>query len=62
VASLYEREGIYGLRSLNMDSAYRAVVWRLAQRIAGLYRSHFVTPMTFADIGQLRNVFTEEGG
>lgn len=60
VVKMYEEEGIYGLRILDMD-AYQAVVWRLAQRVVGLTRTYLVHPMTITDADQLRNVFTEEG-
>jgi hypothetical protein len=59
VAVNYQREGLYGLRMLGMDDAYRAVVWRLALRVAGILRSHWVQPMEPLDEGRLHNAFTE---
>lgn len=57
----YQMEGIYGLSILD-PNAYRAVVWRLAQRVVGLHLSHYVEPEPRLDVTQLRNAFTEEGG
>lgn len=61
VATMYVRDGLFGLRQMGEDAAYRAVVWRLAQRIADLTRTHRVGPLepfpTSTD--DLRDVFQE---
>jgi hypothetical protein len=56
----YEREGMYGLKALGLDGEYRAVVWRLAQRVIELHRSHWVTPTAPEDIDTLGRVSWEE--
>jgi hypothetical protein len=59
VAAQYEDEGVYGLLTLNLEAAYRAVVWRLAQRVVQIHRSHWVEPWVPAGTGELRNIFVE---
>ncbi|MEH1167721.1 TIR-like protein FxsC [Micromonospora sp. CPCC 205539] len=61
IAPQYHDEGIYGLLSLgkNGKDAYDAVVWRLAQRIARAYRTHWVEPWVPTDMRQLRDTFEE---
>ena len=63
IAPQYHEEGIYGLLSLGETgkAAYDAVVWRLAQRIARAYRTHWVQAQVPTDVRQLRTTF-EEGG
>ncbi|WP_422756247.1 TIR-like protein FxsC [Micromonospora sp. WMMD708] len=63
IAPMYREEGIYGLFSLgsNGKDAYDAVVWRLAQRIAHAYRTHWVEPAVTTDLRQLRDRFEEDG-
>ncbi|MCL7456305.1 TIR-like protein FxsC [Micromonospora echinofusca] len=63
IAPQYHEEGIYGLLSLGDTgkAAYDAVVWRLAQRIARAYQTHWVQAQVPADVRQLRTTF-EEGG
>jgi TIR domain len=57
VSAQYHQEGMYGLLSMNLDQAYRAVVWRLAQRVVAIYHSHWVEPLIPAGADALRNVF-----
>jgi hypothetical protein len=52
---------VYGLLALGHEAAYRAVVWRLAQRVVQLHRSHWVAPLIPTSTQELRNVFKEEG-
>lgn len=59
VAVNYQREGLYGLRMLGMDSAYRAVIWQLAKRVVEIVGSHWVQPSELKGPGELRNVFSE---
>ncbi|SCF48591.1 TIR domain-containing protein [Micromonospora matsumotoense] len=63
IAPQYHDEGIYGLLSLgrNGKDAYDAVVWRLAQRIARAYRTHWVEAAVPSDLRQLRDRFEEDG-
>jgi hypothetical protein len=58
-ASAYTREGLLGMRKLGADVAYNAIVWRLAQRIVEISRSHHVVPRKRIPRGpaHLRNVF-----
>ncbi|WP_173079480.1 TIR-like protein FxsC [Phytohabitans rumicis] len=58
-AADYQQEGLYGLLALKSD-AYSAVVWRLAQRIVEVYRTHRVTHLVPSGTDSLRNVFTEK--
>jgi hypothetical protein len=60
IVARYQQEGIYGLRTLRDEDAYQAVVWRLAQRVVQLHRSHWVAPMEINKVDQLRNFFSEE--
>ncbi|WBB91037.1 TIR-like protein FxsC [Verrucosispora sp. WMMC514] len=43
VVPRYHQEGLYGLLSMN-DAASDVVIWKLAQRIVELTRSHWVEP------------------
>ncbi|MBQ1075615.1 toll/interleukin-1 receptor domain-containing protein [Micromonospora sp. C31] len=63
IAPQYHDEGIYGLLSLgkNGKDAYDAVVWRLAQRIARAYQTHWVRAEVPGDVRQLRETFEEVG-
>ncbi|MGK5442481.1 TIR-like protein FxsC [Micromonospora sp. URMC 105] len=63
IAPQYHDEGIYGLLSLgkNGKDAYDAVVWRLAQRVARAYHTHWVQAQVPADMQQLRATFEEVG-
>lgn len=54
----YEEEGVFGLINMRSDS-YETVVWKLAQRIAGLYYDYRVDPMVLRE-ADLRNIFLEE--
>jgi len=58
----YRDEGIYGLRTLGLDNAYKAVVWRLAQRIVAVRRSLWVQEMIPEHESDLDNVFTDREG
>lgn len=58
IAANYEREGIFGLVQMGYMDDYRAVVWRLAQRISEICYGHRVSPRTF-EYDDLRNVFRE---
>jgi TIR domain len=44
MAALYRENGIYGLLSMRQDEAYDNVVWKLAQRVAEICKSHRVVP------------------
>lgn len=59
ISARYEMEGVLGLIRTGPESSYRALVWRLALRIADFLESHRVEPREFAS-DQLRNVFREE--
>ncbi|MEH0983077.1 TIR-like protein FxsC [Micromonospora sp. CPCC 205556] len=63
IAPQYHDEGIYGLLSLgkNGKDAYDAVVWRLAQRIAKAYQTHWVAARVPDDVRELRDSFEEAG-
>jgi hypothetical protein len=60
MSAQYYQEGMYGLLSMSLDHAYRAVVWRLARRVVDIYHSHWVEPHIPADANTLRNVFARE--
>lgn len=60
VAALYRRDGVYGLMAMRQETAYKVVVWRLAQRIAELQRNYSVEPRVFKP-RDLRNIFLERG-
>ncbi len=63
IAAEYHRDGLYGLLAMSLpqyDQYYAAVVWRLAQRVVAVYRSHWVEEGIPVDPGELRNVFVEE--
>jgi TIR domain len=59
IAAQYEKDGVYGLLQMQLDSGYSGVVWRLAQRIAELHYSHLVEPCTFRQ-NELRDIFREQ--
>lgn len=56
----YQREGVYGLLTMQMENAYRAVVWRLAQRVVAVHRDYRVEPLIPPSAAELRNVFAKE--
>ncbi|MFC0533309.1 TIR-like protein FxsC [Phytohabitans kaempferiae] len=58
VTSLYMEEGLYGLYALGREDDFKAVVWRLAQRIVSFHREYWVAPGV-AETKTLRNVFAE---
>ena len=47
ITAQYEQEGVFGLLQMQLDVAYQAVIWRLAQRIADLHYTHYVEPREF---------------
>lgn len=53
----YEEEGVGGLLRIRADS-YDTVVWKLAQRIAGLYYEYSVDPLVLREV-DLRDIFQE---
>lgn len=55
----YERFGVLGLMQLRRWSAYRGIVWTLAQSIATFHHSHWVQPQIFQQ-HELRNVFGDD--
>jgi hypothetical protein len=55
----YEQEGVYGLLRLGMNDEYRAVVWRLAQHVVAIFRTHWVTSLIPSSPDDLRNVFLD---
>lgn len=61
IAAQYHREGVYGLLAMRLENAYRAVVWRLAQRVVAIHRAYWVTPQVPVAATELRNVFAQEG-
>lgn len=44
-AAQYFEDGLYGLRTMGLGDAYRAVVWRLARRIVEIHYTHLVEPL-----------------
>jgi hypothetical protein len=44
-AAQYFQDGLYGLRTMGLEDAYRAIVWRLARRIVDIHYSHVVAPL-----------------
>jgi TIR domain len=44
MAALYRENGVYGLLTMRQDDAYDNVVWKLAQRVAEICKSHRVEP------------------
>lgn len=60
VARQYEQEGVYGLLTMQMEQAYRAVVWRLAQRVVAIHRAYRVHPMVPKGVDELHTLFDEE--
>ncbi|MGN9906274.1 TIR-like protein FxsC [Phytohabitans sp. LJ34] len=61
IVEAYEREGLLGLLRLGMEKEYRAVVWRLAQHVMSIFRSHWVTSLIPEGPEELRNVFRDRG-
>ncbi|MEH1127669.1 TIR-like protein FxsC [Micromonospora sp. CPCC 206061] len=61
-ARQYLEDGLFGLRQLGQNVVYRAVVWRLAQRIVQIYRTHRVVPLAPVPTGTdgLTNVFANQ--
>jgi TIR domain-containing protein len=59
IAAQYEGEGLLGLLQLDND-AYKAVVWRIAQRIAEINYNFRVEPGQF-QYSELRDTFKEPG-
>jgi hypothetical protein len=61
-ARQYLEDGLFGLRQLGQNVVYRAVVWRLAQRIVQIYRTHRVLPLDPVPTGTdgLTNVFANQ--
>ncbi|MDG4759424.1 TIR-like protein FxsC [Micromonospora sp. WMMD710] len=62
IAVHYQRDGVYGLLTMQWENTYRAVVWRLAQRIVAIHRSYVVEPWVPASVDELCNRFVEEPG
>ncbi|MEU8420856.1 TIR-like protein FxsC [Micromonospora sp. NPDC048835] len=60
IAVHYQRDGVYGLLTMQWENAYRAVVWRLAQRIVAIHRSYLVEPWVPESVDELCNRFDEE--
>jgi hypothetical protein len=60
ITALYEANGIFGLMKLGDRTAYQAVLWRLALRIADLHYTHRVEPRLFRSSNELRNIFREQ--
>ncbi|MEE6263342.1 TIR-like protein FxsC [Plantactinospora sonchi] len=62
IAPEYHHEGIYGLLSLgaNGRDTYDAVVWRLAQRIARAFHTHWVEPQVPENMRELPDTFEED--
>jgi hypothetical protein len=56
----YEANGIFGLMRLRDETAYDAVLWRIAQNIADLHYSYRVEPRLFRSSTELRNIFREQ--
>lgn len=59
IAINYQREGLYGLRMLGLETAYKAVGWQLAKRVVEIVGSHSVPPMELKSPDELQNVFSE---
>jgi TIR domain len=59
ISALYEENGVGGLLRTRQKSAYRAVVWQLAQRIARIHYSHRVDPGPLKE-SELRDIFREQ--
>ncbi|MEU5674903.1 TIR-like protein FxsC [Micromonospora sp. NPDC047762] len=60
IAVHHQREGVHGLLTMRWENVYRAVVWRLAQRIVAIHRSYLVEPWVPESVDELRNRFAEE--
>ncbi|MCW6004259.1 toll/interleukin-1 receptor domain-containing protein [Micromonospora sp. CPCC 205371] len=61
-ARQYLEDGLFGLRQLGQNPVYRAVVWRLAQRIVQIYRTHRAVPLdpVPTNTDGLTNVFANQ--
>jgi hypothetical protein len=57
----YQQEGLYGLLTMKQDVAHGVVVWKLAQRIVELSRSHWVESRVLTDTAGLAQTFSREG-
>ncbi|MDW5328216.1 MULTISPECIES: TIR-like protein FxsC [unclassified Plantactinospora] len=56
----YHQEGLYGLLSMK-DPASDVVLWKLAQRIVELSRSHWVEPRVLTTPGGIARKFSRRG-
>ncbi len=59
IAAQYEEHGIYGLLTMQQDSAYQTVVWNLAQQVANIHYNYRVEPRHLVP-GELHNLFREQ--
>lgn len=59
VALNYGREGLYGLRMVGMEPAYKAIVWQLAKRVVEIVGTHRVEALRVNGPDELHNVFAE---
>lgn len=57
IADLYWENGLFGLLEMEEASAYRVVVWRLAQEIKRVYDSQVLRPSAYRRKEQLHDVF-----
>ncbi|MEV4756103.1 TIR-like protein FxsC [Micromonospora sp. NPDC049559] len=57
----YQQEGLYGLLSMRQEVTHGVIVWKLAQRIVQLSRSHWVEPRVLTDTSGLARKFPREG-
>jgi hypothetical protein len=62
VLAQYRQEGMYGLLSMDLEHAYNALVWRLAQRVVAIHRTHTVERLIPASADMLSNVFAKGKG
>lgn len=53
IVPLYQQEGLYGLLSMRQEVTHGVVVWKLAQRIVELTRSHWVEEHIRTDTSDL---------
>lgn len=60
VVPSYHQEGLYGLLSMK-DDASDVVIWKLAQRIVELTRSHWVEPRVLTAPNELARKFSRRG-
>jgi hypothetical protein len=56
----YQTNGLLGLLRIGYESAWEAVVWKLAMHIQRLHFSHWVEPLVPANTEGLRQDFTDE--